>query len=41
MPMRIVDIDTDISSTYADALGKMEIAELTQGTPLTRGVSLA
>lgn len=31
MPMRIVDINTDISSAYADALGKMEIVELTRG----------
>ena len=41
MPMRIVDINTDISSTYADVLGKMKTVELTRGTPLTRGASLA
>jgi len=39
--MRIVDINTDIGSTYADALGKMKIVELSEGTPLTRGASLA
>lgn len=41
MPMRIVDISTDISSTYADVLGKMKTVELTRGTPLARGASLA
>lgn len=41
MPMRIVDINTDISSAYADALGKMKTVELTRGTPLTRGAPLA
>lgn len=41
MPMRIIDITPDISSAYADALAKMETAELTTGTAITRGASLA
>lgn len=41
MPMRIVDINTDISSAYADAYGKMKTVELARGTPITRGASLA
>lgn len=41
MPMRIIDITPDISSTYADALAKMETVELAIGTPITRGASLA
>lgn len=41
MLTRIIDINTDIRDAYAQALAEMETVELTCGTPISRGASIA
>ena len=41
MLTRIIDINTDIRDAYAQALAEMETVELTHGTPISRGASIA